>query len=285
MLESGLQSNLKKILIVEDEVIIAMAEKISLEQVGYTVLIANSGEKAIQLLNDSSDIVDLILMDIDLGSGIDGTQTASAILLKHDIPIVFLSSHTENHIVEKTRNITSFGYVTKSSSITVLDASIRMAFQLHDAFRKLRITGNELRESEERMRTLITSMPDIVCIKDAQGRWIVANDFDLEVFQIKNVDYIGKKDSELAQYSPFYREAFLSCESTDEQTWLAGVPTRGIEVIPRPDGNNMTFDVIKVPTFHNDGSRKSLIVVGRDITELHKTLEKLEKTKSPTSSS
>ena len=50
-------------------------------------------------------------MDIDLGRGMDGTEAAQAILEDHDIPIVFLSSHTEKDVVDKTEKITSYGYV------------------------------------------------------------------------------------------------------------------------------------------------------------------------------
>jgi PAS domain S-box-containing protein len=124
-----------------------------------------------------------------------------------------------------------------------------------------------LRQSEERLRTLINIMPDIVCFKDGAGRWLVANDFDLELFGIAGVDYQGKKDSELAAHSPFCHDAFMVCEETDEQAWKAGGVSRCDEVIPRPDGDSWTFDVIKVPTFAEDGSRRGLVVVGRDITD------------------
>ena len=123
-------------------------------------------------------------------------------------------------------------------------------------------------ESEERLRTLINTMPDIVCFKDGKGRWLIANDYDLELFELVGVDYQGKTDSELAAYSNFYRDAFLGCEATDEVAWQAGRPSRGEETIPRPDGSSLVFDIIKVPTFNPDGSRRGLIVVGRDITEI-----------------
>ena len=63
----------------------------------------------------------------------DGTEAAGIILKDHDIPVIFLSGHTEPAVVNKTERITSYGYVVKSSSITVLDASIKMAFKLFDA--------------------------------------------------------------------------------------------------------------------------------------------------------
>nr|WP_208652356.1 hypothetical protein [Leptospira kemamanensis] len=61
---------------------------------------------------------------------IEGTEAAKIILEKTDIPLIFLSSHTEKEIVTKTEGITSYGYVVKSSTITVLDASIKMALKL-----------------------------------------------------------------------------------------------------------------------------------------------------------
>lgn len=117
------------------------------------------------------------------------------------------------------------------------------------------------------LRTLINAMPDIVCFKDGEGRWIEANDFDLKLFELEGVDFKGRKDSELARYSAFYRDAFMGCEASDEIAWKHGGPSRGDEVIPRPDGSSLTFDVIKVPLFDEQGKRSGLIVVGRDITE------------------
>lgn len=122
----------KTILLVEDEAILAMSEKIGLEKYGYTILVENTGEKAIDASRANNDI-DLILMDIDLGKGIDGTQAAEIILKDKNIPILFLSSHIENDIVSKTEKITSYGYVVKDSNITVLNASIKMAFKLFEA--------------------------------------------------------------------------------------------------------------------------------------------------------
>ena len=124
-----------------------------------------------------------------------------------------------------------------------------------------------LEESEERLRVLINSTPDIICFKDGEGRWQEANEADLKTFELQHVDYRGKKDSELAPFSPFYKDAFLTCEATDEIAWKQKSMSRGIEIIPRPDGSQKYYDVIKVPIFNPDGSRKGLVVFGRDITE------------------
>lgn len=145
----------KSILLVEDDVIIALVEKQQLENKGYRVEHLTSGEKAVDFVITDKAPVDIILMDIDLGSGIDGTQAAALILKVKTIPVVFLSSHIEPEIVEKTEKITSYGYVVKNSSITVLDASIKMAFKLLKANQKLQ-------ESNKLLSNLAALVPSVI---------------------------------------------------------------------------------------------------------------------------
>ena len=120
------------ILLVEDDAIIALAERAVLQRHGYRVIVAHSGAAAIEIASATTDI-DLILMDINLGSGIDGTVAAERILANRDLPLIFLSSHTEREVVERTEGITSYGYIVKNSGETVLLASINMAFRLFAA--------------------------------------------------------------------------------------------------------------------------------------------------------
>lgn len=123
----------KTILLVEDETIIAMNDSIKLKEYVYNVIHILTGQKAVEAVNDNKNEIDLILMDINLGEGIDGTEAAKIILEEHDIPLLFLSSYTDREIVDRTENVTSYGYVVKNG-ITVLDASIKMAFRLHEAY-------------------------------------------------------------------------------------------------------------------------------------------------------
>lgn len=138
-------------------------------------------------------------------------------------------------------------------------------------------SDQSLERERTTLRTLINAMPDIVCFKDGEGRWIEANEFDLRLFELEGVAYQGKKDSELAQYSAFYRDAFMGCEASDEIAWKHGEPSRSVEVIPRPDGTALIFDIIKVPLFGDLGNRIGLIVVGRDITEQKNVQKALER--------
>lgn len=122
----------KNILLVDDEAIIALnTEKLLKQTNEYEVEIAYNGEKAIEIATKDQENIDLILMDIDLGKGIDGTQAAQEIQKIKAIPIIFLSNHTEKEIVEKTEKISSYGYIVKNSGDIVLLASIKMAFKLH----------------------------------------------------------------------------------------------------------------------------------------------------------
>lgn len=139
------------ILLVEDEAINAIVGKRTLEKYGYNVVISNSGEKAVEFINKNSGI-DLILMDIDLGSGIDGTEAAVEILKEHDLPLVFLSSHTKPEVVEKTEGITSYGYIVKNSGETVLIASIKMAFRLFAEKEIVKLHEKELQASAEALK-------------------------------------------------------------------------------------------------------------------------------------
>jgi len=115
--------------------------------------------------------------------------------------------------------------------------------------------------------TVLETVPDPVFLKDAQGRWQRVNQAALDLFQLTEVDYRGHTDAELAELTPFYREALRGCIESDAETWAYRSLIRMEEVIPRPIGAARIFDVYKVPLFNPDGSRKGMVVVGRDITD------------------
>lgn len=148
----------KKILLVEDEAIIAMVTANTMKRFGYQVQIAHSGEEAIQIVAEKGD-PDLILMDIDLGPGMDGTEAARIILQEQEIPVVFHSAHTEKEMVDKTEEITSYGYIVKNSAPTVLQASIKMAFRLFEA-------RTELKDREQHYRSLFEDAVGPIFIED-----------------------------------------------------------------------------------------------------------------------
>jgi PAS domain S-box-containing protein len=167
----------KLILIVDDEPLIAGDEAMLLEESGYSVLTASNGEEAVDAVRNTPGI-DLILMDINLGSGMNGSEAAKSILKEQDIPVVFLSSHTEPETVSLTEGITSYGYIVKNSGAAVLLASIDMAFRLREsdarfrtAFEKVSVgmvltstTGELLRVNEAFASMLGYTVPEILSL-------------------------------------------------------------------------------------------------------------------------
>ncbi len=136
----------KTILLVEDEAIIAMAQSIVIRKFGYNVVIAHSGLQAVKAVEENPSIK-LILMDIDLGEGIDGTEAAQRILALRQLPILFLTSHAEEEYVERVKKITRYGYVIKNSGEFVLHSAIEMAFELYTLY-------SQARENEFRFRQI-----------------------------------------------------------------------------------------------------------------------------------
>ncbi|MDR3667010.1 MAG: PAS domain S-box protein [Ignavibacteriaceae bacterium] len=190
----------KVILLVEDEALIAMTESMELKKYGYNVIHVLNGHKAIEAVNNTNTTIDIILMDINLGNNLDGTEIAKIILKDHDIPLLFLSSHTERAIVDKTENITFYGYVVKDSGIIVLDASIKMAFRLHEAYlnlkkQKIETDNNkkELQIFEKRYRRLFEAAKDGILILNADNGMIVdVNPFLINLLGFSKQQFLSK---------------------------------------------------------------------------------------------
>ncbi len=161
------QPRKEKILLVEDEAIVALAEKRLLEESGYSVLRAESGEDAVTLAVEDSSVA-LVLMDIDLGDGIDGTEAARQILSKRELPVVFLTGHQEKEMVERVKGITRYGYVLKTAGEFVLLESISMAFELFEAHR-------QSSENAHWLRTTIDALPDEFWAIDRDRVYVMQN--------------------------------------------------------------------------------------------------------------
>ena len=179
----------KSILLVEDEAIIAVDEAQVLERHGFYVLIVHNASDAIEKVG--KDRVDLVLMDIDLGTGkVDGTMAAQKILQHHRLPIVFLTSHSEKEMVERVKGITRYGYVLKNSGEFVLIEAINMAFELFIAHEKTI-------ESEEKYRAAFMTSPDSININGIDGLYVDINEGFTALTGYTREDAIGKLSSEI----------------------------------------------------------------------------------------
>jgi len=133
-----------------------------------------------------------------------------------------------------------------------------------------------LRESESTLRSLIEATPDAIFFKDGEGRWLLVNQAAIDLFDLRGLDCHGKNDLEVANLKPSYRQALTHCHKSDALAWQARAQTYAEEIIPQPEGPERVMDVVKVPLFHDDGSRLGLVIIGRDITQRKRT-ELLEK--------
>jgi PAS domain S-box-containing protein len=159
----------RTILVVEDEMLMAATIRHILEAKGYHTLHVPSGEEAIALCTSGEAPVHLVLMDIDLGKGIDGAEAARRILATNPIPVVFMSGHDEPSILSRMESVPSYGYVAKNASEGVLIAAIRMAFSLAEA-------GSRHAESSARFNALKNSVVDACIMVDRTGRIVDIND-------------------------------------------------------------------------------------------------------------
>lgn len=128
---------------------------------------------------------------------------------------------------------------------------------------------------EESFSILINTSPNFILFKDSGGRWLTANRVALQVFDLKEIDWQGKTDMELAELlPPPYRHSLESCASSDVQAWEHKVPSQYFETVERADGSKRHFDVMKSPLFNKDGSRNLLVVFGHDVTDLLYLMER-----------
>jgi two-component system, response regulator PdtaR len=101
------------ILVVEDEGLIAIHLIQILEKAGYRVIgQAYSGEMVLRLLEKSPE-PDLILMDIKLAGVLDGIATARKIRQRFSVPLIFVTAHTSEHMLERMREVAPYGIIIK----------------------------------------------------------------------------------------------------------------------------------------------------------------------------
>jgi diguanylate cyclase (GGDEF)-like protein/PAS domain S-box-containing protein len=107
---------------------------------------------------------------------------------------------------------------------------------------------------------------DFVCIKDGDGTWLQINESAQKLMNLNEVHFRGKRDIDLVKDFPNMAEFYKKCWETDEQTWKNRNATQFEEQYYDDYGVLRTFDVIKIPFYERDGSRKALLVLGKDIT-------------------
>lgn len=112
-----------KILIVEDEIIIAIDLKIRLENLGYHILgIALNGEDAIKKIREKNP--DLVLMDIQLNGDMDGIKVAQQIRNQYNIPFIYITGSHDNSLLDRAKQTNPIGFISKPFDETEIQNAI-----------------------------------------------------------------------------------------------------------------------------------------------------------------
>ncbi len=177
----------QKVLIVEDDMIIANFIKSKLEDMGFDVLDKiRTGEEALE--KTSRLCPDLILMDVILPGKIDGINCIEQIRKYLDVPVVYLTASSDSETIERLMKTEPNGFLIKPFDERVLASAIQIAIFRHK-------TKKELLQAKETLRTTIESIDDMVFGLDTEGKFVQT--FQKEKYErfrcFHHVKIFGKK--------------------------------------------------------------------------------------------
>lgn len=152
-----------KILIVEDEAVIALDLESRLRQSGYKVIArVNSGEKALEVVEQ--DPPDLVLMDIVLKGPMDGIEAAGLIHSRWGIPVIFVTAYADQERLNRAKLAYPFGYLLKPFEDRDIKITIQMALYFSKMEQEKKKTLEKIKESEERYRTIFERSNDGIAL-------------------------------------------------------------------------------------------------------------------------
>ncbi|MET0543031.1 MAG: response regulator [Variovorax sp.] len=141
-----------RIMIVEDDTVVSLLLQHTLARLGYRVAgLASSSAQAIELVRSVRP--DLVLMDINLGPGGDGIETAQRILQERPVPLVYLTAYSEDATLERARATGAYAFLVKPFTERGLHATVQMALERHRS-------DSLLAESEQRLKQVLAVAPD-----------------------------------------------------------------------------------------------------------------------------
>jgi PAS domain S-box-containing protein len=244
----------KKILVVEDERIVAEDIKTKLEHVGYAVAgIASSGEGSIK--KSEKYRPDLVLMDIVLEGKMDGIEAAAQILSRFNIPVVYLTAYSDERTLKKAKVTEPFGFIIKPFEAQDLFTAIEMALYRH----QLR---NMLKESEERYNALFNRSLSYVYLHDFKGKFIDANDATLKALGYKRKEILPKNFASLIDKSQLPK----AVKSLEEIIRTGHQKKPDEYKLRRKDGSTIWVET-EGSLIYKDGKPFAVQGIARDITE------------------
>ncbi len=252
---------MQKILIVEDDGIVARHIQNSLSRLGFDVVgVVASGEEAVAQARVA--VPDLVLMDIDLEGPLDGIETASRIHQSQNIPVIYLTSVADEKILLRAKITDPFGYILKPFDERILYSTVDMALRKHEL-------EQELRSSRELFRTLVENQGEGVAIIDTDEVFTFVNPAAELIFGVEPGGLVGRVLRDFT--TP---EQFAVIRS---QTVLRKLGQRNVYEIEmrRPNGEKRNLNLTATPHIDKTGKFVGAFVVIRDITE-QKWIEQAE---------
>jgi PAS domain S-box-containing protein len=257
-----------RILIVEDEGITAAHLASRLSTAGYEVAgIAESSEETFSktaLLNP-----DLILMDIHIKGAMDGIETATA-LRDRDIPVIYVSAHTDSKTIERAKVTGASSFLTKPINHTTLGISIEMALHKHQTDRELR---NRRAWTEERFQLVVEAAPNAMIMVAPDGRIGLVNTQTEKLFGYTRGELLGLPVEILVpeRFRPHHsghRKAYFADPSA--RAMGAGRDLFGL----RRDGSEVPVEIGLNPIITAEGQFVLASII--DITERKKNEERFQ---------
>ena len=185
------------IIVVEDENIISIDLKRTLNKLGYNVsLVVNSGEELLEKINTVA--VDLILMDILLAGEMSGIDAASVIKEKFNIPVVYLTALTDEEILQKAMVTEPFGYLLKPFEERSLNSTLEMAFYKHIVDTKVKQKTRELEEEKIKTDELLHNILPAQIVNEWKSKGEISpRNFEMVSILFTNFYNFAKETEEL----------------------------------------------------------------------------------------
>ncbi len=187
-----------RILIVEDEAIIANDIKSTLEKFGYIIIdIAKSGEAALQMVKKS--LPDLVLVDILLEGSLNGIDITQTIQHEYNIPVIFVTAFSDPNTINKAKLTAPYGYVSKPFEENELFSSIEMA--LHKF--KLDKIQKEVKNKIEKLHSVA------IKLGACESRYCVFKEIEKALNEIFNIPkyafYMRERDHLILQTKKYLK--------------------------------------------------------------------------------